>query len=223
MEPVLSKIFHPDPPSVNRKSIRNLIFDFGGVILNIDVELTKKAFTGLGFSYPAPGSATVDPSRLFDDLETGTITPEHFRNALRKYFVNPLTDVQIDDAWNALLLDIPEPRIRMLEALKEKYRIFLLSNSNEIHYRCYAARLRQRFGYAGFDGLFERAWFSHCIGMKKPSPEIFAHVLHQGSLDPAETLFIDDTLVHVEGARKAGILGYHLDLARGEEVTDLFQ
>jgi putative hydrolase of the HAD superfamily len=218
----LAKISNPKSQIPNPKSIKNLIFDFGGVICNIDIKRTEKAFMDLGLKKFDTGKSISDSAGLFEDIETGAIAPQQFRDELKKFFVNPVTDRQLDDAWNALLLDIPEPRIRLLEDLRKHYRIFLLSNTNQIHYLCYVENFRKQFGYTDFDALFEKAWFSFHIGFKKPSLEIFRHVLQNSRLEPAETLFIDDTLRHVEGAGNAGIHAHHLKLDKGEQVMDLF-
>jgi putative hydrolase of the HAD superfamily len=217
-----SEISNPNSEIRTPKSIQNLIFDFGGVICNIDAKLTEKAFIALGLKQFDTGQSIADSAGLFEKLETGTITPKQFRDELRLYFGNPVTDEQLDAAWNALLLDIPEPRIRMIEALRQNHRIFLLSNSNEIHYLKYNETFRNQYGYDGLEGLFEKAWFSFRIGLKKPGTEIFRFVLKQADLDPEQTLFIDDTLKHVEGARAAGMHAIHLDLCTGAQVTDLF-
>jgi glucose-1-phosphatase len=218
----MAKISTRHSSFVIRNSIKNIIFDFGGVICNIDVNLTRKAFVNLGLKNFDTGDSITSTSGLFEGLETGAITPARFREQMRQFFECGITDEQIDGAWNSLLLDIPEPRIRLLEELSKRYRIFLLSNSNKIHYDCYVKTFREQFGYADFDALFEKAWFSFRIGLKKPSQEIFRHVLQEASLDPAETLFIDDTLVHVEGAGAAGIHAYHLRIDAGEGIMDLF-
>jgi glucose-1-phosphatase len=223
MELNLAKISNRHSSIVTRNSIKNLIFDFGGVIINIDVKLTEKAFMDLGIKKFDPGHSLSGSEGIFRDIETGALTSQQFRDELRKYFRNPVTDEQLDTAWNALLLDIPEPRIRLLEKLRKNYRIFLLSNTTEIHYMRYLGRLRNQFGYADFDALFEKAYLSYRIGLMKPSPEIFRHVLKDSLLDPSETFFIDDTLMHVEGARDAGIHACHLEIDKGEEITDLFQ
>jgi glucose-1-phosphatase len=217
-----SKISNPKSEISNPKLIRNIIFDFGGVICNIDVKFAEKRFAELGFVVGDDGSSIARVKKLFEDIETGTLSPDKFRDELKKYFSKPVTDLQLDEAWNALLLDIPEPRIRLLEDLRKCYRIFLLSNTNEIHYLCYLENFRKKFGYANFDALFEKAYFSYCIGLRKPSPEIFRYVLQDSLLDPSETLFIDDTLMHVEGARDAGIHAFFLEIDQGEEITSLF-
>ena len=218
----LSKIGIRSSEFGNPASIKNLIFDFGGVICNIDIKLTEKAFMNLGLKKFDSERSFSDSVGIFEDIETGTITPQNFRNKLRPHFETPVTDEQIDIAWNTLLLDIPDARIRLIEGLRKYYRIFLLSNSNEIHYLKYLENFRDQFGYADFDALFEKAYFSFRVGLKKPSLEIFRYVLQDCQLDPSETLFIDDTQMHVEGARNAGINAYHLDVGKGEEIMDLF-
>ena len=170
-----------------------------------------------------PKSTVSGTKKLFEEIETGAISSQQFRNELKKYFLNPVTDEQIDDAWNSLLLDLPETRVRLLEDLRKHYRIFLLSNTNEIHYVCYLKNFRKQFGYNDFDALFEKAYFSYRIGLKKPSLEIFRFVLQDSLMDPSETLFIDDTLIHVQGARKAGVHAYFLEIDKGEEITGLFR
>jgi putative hydrolase of the HAD superfamily len=219
----LSKISDPASHIPHPVSITNLIFDFGGVICNIDVRRTEKRFVELGFKTNTDGSLIPASLKLFGDIESGVLSPQQFRDELKKYFSGPVTDEQIDEAWNALLLDIPEPRIRLLEELRREYRIFLLSNTNEIHYRCYLEKFRQQYGYRDFDALFEKAYFSYRIGLKKPAPEIFRYVLNDGMMEPSETLFIDDTVIHVEAARNAGIHAHLLKIEKGEEITDLFQ
>ena len=223
MELNLAKISNPKSGIRNPESIKNIIFDFGGVICNIDLKLTEKAFTGLGLKKFDTGHSLADSAGLFEDIETGAISPRQFHDELKKFFINPVTDDQLDKAWNALLLDIPEPRIRLIEEIRKHYRIFLLSNTNEIHYLSYLENFRKQYGYADFDVLFEKAYFSYRIGLRKPSPEIFRHVLQHSVLEPSETLFVDDTLMHVKGARNAGIPAYHLAIDKGEQIMDLFQ
>jgi putative hydrolase of the HAD superfamily len=158
---------------------------------------------------------------LVISYETGRISSQQFREAIRNHYQVPPTDAAIDEAWNALLLNIPPPRIKLLEDLRKTYRIFLLSNSNEIHYLKYLHDFCQKYGYAGFDDLFEKAYFSFQVHLSKPDPSIFRLVLEDSNLLAAETLFIDDTLIHVESAERSGITGYHLK--EGEDLVSLFQ
>ena len=131
-----------------------------------------------------------------------------------------LSDQDIDDAWNALLFDIPRERIQILEQVKKNYEIYLLSNSNEIHYDVYLRDLQLRFGYREFDQLFHKAYFSFDLHLSKPNPEIFEFVLNQHDLNPGETLFIDDTLKHIEAAKKLGLHTFHLSPSL--RIRDLF-
>jgi glucose-1-phosphatase len=204
-------------------AIKNIIFDFGGVICNLDVKRTEKKIMELGIIRPEQRRSSAERDALFASIEDGSLSSQDFRDALKQYFEKPVTDTEIDEAWNALLLDIPEPRIRLLEKLRKHYRIFLLSNSNEIHYRKYLRDFREQYGYDDFDGLFEKAYFSFMIGLKKPDPAVFEYVLQDSGLVAGETLFIDDTLQHAQGAEKAGMYAYRLRLDQREQIMDLFQ
>jgi len=202
--------------------IKNIIFDFGGVICNLDLKRSEKEFLALGLTSFDNDYSVVARDTLFGRLEAGTITPAEFRISVRQFFTRPVSDNEIDAAWNAMLLDIPAQRIRLIEKLAKHYRVFLLSNSNEIHYHKYRHDLQACYGYTDFNQLFEKAYFSYQIHLKKPGVAIFEYVLRDSDLVAGETFFIDDTLRHVEGARAAGIHGHHLDLTRGDEVVDLF-
>ncbi len=198
----------------------NIIFDFGGVICNIDISITEKAFVDLGIRQFDKEYSVTERDNFFGSFETGKIMPHQFREILKNYFDRPVTNQQIDDAWNALLQDIPVSRIALLRKLAQQHRLFLLSNTNEIHYTKYLKELQIVHGIPGFGELFEKAYFSHQIGLRKPFREVFDFVVNDAVLDRNETLFIDDSIQHVEGARKAGLHAYHL--SEGEDITDLF-
>ncbi len=206
-------------------SIKNIIFDFGGVICDLDIRRTIEKFKEFGLPKAEFSGTPEERNRQFELLvshyETGFITSQQFRDKIRNHYQVPPSDAAINDAWNALLVGIPEPRIRLLESIRDTYRIFLLSNSNEIHYLKYREDLHQQYGYRNFDALFENVYFSYRLHLRKPDPAIFKLVLKENKLDPAKTLFIDDTLIHVEAARELGITGYHL--REGEDLTMLFE
>lgn len=203
------------------ENIKNIIFDLGGVLLNIDYNLTINSFKKLGMNNFDGLFTQAAQIKLFDRLDTGHLTPGEFRAQLRKLSGIELTDQQIDDAWNAMLLDMPPQRITMLENVRKHYRIFLLSNTNAIHYPVYNASLQQKFGFADLSALFEAQYLSYQVGMRKPDVRIFELVLRENKLNPDETLFIDDTLQHFEGAQKAGLHAFHLDV-NSMDVLDLF-
>ena len=202
-------------------SIENIIFDFGGVICDLDPKVTEQKCLAMGFDVGNPRTLG-ESQRLVEDLERGFINGDAFQKGMKKLFLQPVTDEEIDDAWNALLIDIPEPRIRCLEAVRKHYRIFLLSNTNEIHFQHYLRMFQEKSGYSDFDQIFEKTYFSYLLKLIKPDPEIFRFVVHNSRLDPDKTLFIDDTLKHIEGSRVAGLHGYHLQTNRGEQIMDLF-
>jgi glucose-1-phosphatase len=209
----------------NHSTIKNIIFDFGGVICDLDISRSVEKFKEFGPPKAAFSGNQEEQDRQFEQLvdtyETGLITTQQFREAIRNHYRVPPSDPAIDSAWNALLMGIPERRIRLLEELRKSFRIFLLSNSNEIHYTRYREDLQVQFGYRDFNEIFEKAYFSYLLHLRKPSPAIFLRVINENSLIPAETMFIDDTLVHVETARKIGINGWQL--LAGQDITELFQ
>lgn len=204
-------------PDLN--GIRNIIFDFGRVLLNIDIPKSQKALADLGFV------TGVKTRKEKDDMavilyESGKISSDDFIKLIQSAIEDKsIPEKKIIEAWNEMLLDFPENHIHTLRKLKKQYNLFLLSNSNEIHFEKYTNDFRIRYGFE-MSTLFDKMWFSHNIGTVKPDPAIFEFILDDGKLDPSETLFIDDTLMHVEAARKAGIRSYHL---KGDtDVSDIF-
>jgi len=204
--------------------IRNIIFDFGGVICDLDIGKTVEKFRAFGPPKPEFSANREEQDHLFELLveqfEMDRITPQQFRQAIRDHYISEPSDETIDETWNAMLTGIPAERVRLLESLRNDYRIFLLSNSNRIHYRKYTSDFHEKYGYPDLDALFEKAYFSFRIGTIKPAIEAFKFVLEHSRIDPAETLFIDDTLKNAEASTQLGIVGYHLK--DGEDISDLF-
>ena len=198
--------------------VNNIIFDFGGVILNIDYKRSLNAFLKLGIQWEDSALEGFNRSDAYIGLELGTICPENFFDELRKYFPESVSNKQLKDAWNAILLDMPPERVELLKKASRHYRLFLLSNTNQIHFEKYTRDFKLRYGY-DFEDLFEKAYWSFRIHQSKPNPEIFKYVLEDSCLNAAETLFIDDTLENVLSARNAGLIPYHLNQ---KDLTDLF-
>jgi len=199
--------------------VKNIIFDLGGVILNIDYEQTANAFKKIGIKNFNDIYSQAKQGKVFDKLETGEITPEEFREYIKE-IVPSLQLSDIDKSWNAMLLDLPVQRINLLKELKKKYRLFLLSNTNEIHIKCFRKIIESSYGENIFDSIFEHQYYSSDIGLRKPNADCFQYVLEKNGMEPSETLFIDDSIQHVEGARKLKINAYHL--IPGEDITALF-
>lgn len=190
-------------------AIKNIIFDYGNVIFMLDFLKSQKAWEEIGInnSNEFYGHRVQDP--IFTAFEDGSATAEEFREYIRKKIGNPeLTDIQIDKAWNGLLVGVTPGNHELLLDLKSKYRTFLLSNINPIHYDYIMDYLDREFGNKGNDHLFEKVYYSHQVGKRKPNAEIFEQVLNENSLDPAETLFIDDSPQHIATAAKLGINTY---------------
>lgn len=196
-------------------AIKNIIFDLGGVILNIDLHRTAHAFTALGVQNFSQYFTMVHSDPLFKRLETGKETDAGFYESIRQATSITSTDREIDAAWNAMLLDFPPRRIETLKSLSKKYRLFLFSNTNAIHHAAFSGNFRGQFGFE-FDSLFEKAWYSHLVGHRKPDVSAYEAVLELGGIPAAETLFIDDTLPNIEGARKAGLQAAHV--VPGKEI-----
>ena len=202
--------------------IKNIIFDLGGVILNIDYHLTIEAFKRLGVKNFDTLFSQAQQNGLFDHLDKGLVTPQEFRDNLRQLVGINLSDTLINDAWNAMLLDFPVNRIDLLKSIRPYYKTFLLSNTNAIHIEEYNKLLLKTFGLENLSFLFDREYYSHIIGMRKPDKEVFQHIIDENHLNPAETVFIDDSIQHVESARKLGIQAYHLNIPQGETIEQLF-
>ncbi len=156
----------------------------------------------------------------FDLFDCGKISADEFRAELKKHLPEKVSDGEIDHAWNAMLKDLPSERLELLKRLAKKYRLFLLSNTNEIHITAFSDYLKGQFGFSDFSDYFENHYYSCRIGMRKPNADIFEFVLRENKLMATETLFIDDSIQHVEGANKLGING--LFLPPGKTVLDLF-
>lgn len=206
------------------KNIENIIFDLGNVILDIDTELSKIEFTKYGLQDFDKLYTLAAQSEIFDRLEVGSIAPKDFYDEFRIITQTNLTNDTIEHCWNALIMDYTPARIEILEKNKTKYRTFILSNTNIIHYYYYTTLLQEKFKIAGLESLVEKAYFSHEIGLKKPGPEIFDYVLTNSKLVAANTLFIDDNEWNIKTADKMGfktILLKHKTLEELEIFTGL--
>jgi putative hydrolase of the HAD superfamily len=189
--------------------IKNLIFDLGGVIVDVDVELFNKSFQDIGFTNFTDIYSQIQQSSLFELFETGKIPAQIFRNELRK-FKNNLSDSQIDSAWNSVIVKVPEQNIELLINLRKNYKTFVLSNTNIIHMDFLTEKLISNLGKNPFEEMFDQIYLSYEIGYRKPDKECFQYVLDKAGINAGETMFIDDLIANVNGACAAGILGYQL-------------
>lgn len=190
-------------------NFENIIFDLGGVIINLDESRTIKAFARLS----RQPFASINKQILnFDEyhlLEKGLISNHEFRNLVRRKFDIEASDEQIDACMNAMLLDIPIERIELLKSLK-KFSLFLLSNTNAIHYAFFNQIVNKLTGEDNIDAYFDKTYYSHKVHMRKPDSEIFKLVISENNLNPRTTLFLDDNQINLDGARSVGIQTLHV-------------
>ncbi|SMO73752.1 HAD family hydrolase [Solitalea koreensis] len=186
-------------------AIKNIIFDYGNVIFKIDFKLASQAFKDLGLSNIDELYGHKLQEKFFDQLEKGEINARQFTTELKKHLPEGVSEQQIIDAWNALLIGIPVGNLELLLQIKSKYRSFLLSNNNEIHYDWIIDYLNKVWKIDSMASYFEKDYYSHLMGMRKPDAEIFESVLRSHQLNPSETLFIDDSPQHLETAKKIGL------------------
>jgi glucose-1-phosphatase len=186
------------------ENIRHIIFDLGGVLLNIDYNRTGQAFAALGIPDFHQMYSQLRQTPLFDDLEVGRIKKDAFVSALQQAAGIALSEADIIEAWNAMLLDFPLRRLQLLQQLRMHYDLILLSNTNEIHEAAFNSILTQAHGFS-IGMLFDKVYLSHRIGMRKPDTVVFRHILEENGLNAAHTLFIDDSLPNIEAANTLGI------------------
>ncbi|AMR32979.1 haloacid dehalogenase [Mucilaginibacter sp. PAMC 26640] len=188
------------------QNIKNIIFDYGNVIFKIDFRIAQEEFKKLGIADPETFFGHRHQDQIFDKFDRGEVTADEFRSYVKEKIGNPqITDQQITDAWNSLLLGIAPGNNQLLLQLKKKYRTFLLSNINDIHYTYIMKYLKKDFGFDNNEHLFERTYYSHLQGKRKPEINFFEQVLAENNLIANETLFIDDSPQHLEAARTLGI------------------
>lgn len=203
------------------KGIRNLLVDFGSVLITLDRQRCINNFKKLGLNNVDELLGAYTEQDIFMKLEKGLITSAQFRDGIREAIGRAdVTDEQIDAAWNSYLLDIPSYKLDLLLKLRQKYVVYLLSNTNEIHWRW---SCEHAFPYRGFRSkdYFEKIYLSYEMQMMKPDAEIFEAVLADAGIDPRQTLFIDDIDANCQTARTLGISTYTPQA--GEDWGHLFQ
>lgn len=200
--------------------IKNLLLDLGGVVLNVDYHKMVDVFKEYGIMDFDKHFTQAKQVEIIDKFEEGKCTIEEFRNGIRDLVKVDLTDEQIDNAWFSMILDLPKERIELIGLLKLKYNVYLFSNTNELHIELLKKRYEEEFGFDIFQMLFTKAYFSNEIKMRKPHPESFQWLLNYAEIKAEETLFIEDSPQHIEGAKKVGLNTYWL--TGGETINDLY-
>ena len=205
----------------SKAQIKNIIFDWGGVITDLDFEAGISAFKKYGLDNFIEQYNMQFQKDIYTKLETGSISADEFRAELRKIIPVPITDNELDEAWSALLGELPKERWDLLHRVKDYYRTYLLSNTNVIHVERYFQRLYETYGIYGYKHLFEKTYFSYELKMRKPDIRVFEYVLKDSNLKPEETLLIDDYHENIESAGRLGIITCLLK--EPETILDIFK
>ena len=192
------------------RSVKNLIFDLGGVILDLSVESTLRSFAQIAGMEPAVVKKLFVTSKGFESYEKGEISDGEFRAFVKQLYNISASDDALDACWNAMLVNVPINKLKLLELLKTKYNVYLLSNTNNIHVHYINHTLLPRIQCTSLDDYFHRSYYSHKMRKRKPDVEIFQQVLDEGNFKPEETLFLDDNSDNVAGAEKLGIKTVHV-------------
>ncbi|MEJ6583054.1 MAG: HAD family phosphatase [Crocinitomicaceae bacterium] len=187
-----------------REDVTAIIFDFGGIFINLDYTATISAFQQLGIVNFDVLYSQAQQSNLFDNYETGKISSQRFINGLLDFLPANTTPNQVVGAWNAMLLDIESEKVKLLLDLRKTYPVYLLSNTNKIHIDLAFRRWKKTIGQPIHD-YFDKIYLSHEVGLRKPNKEIFDLVCTENDLNPSHTLFIDDTEQHINGAKSIGL------------------
>lgn len=204
---------------MKNKGIKNLLFDFGGVIINLDRQSCINNFKKLGLQNIEDLLNIYHQRGVFLQQEKGEITSAEFRNEIRGILKKDISDELIDNAWNSFLVDIPTYKLDLLLKLRKEYNVYLLSNTNEIHWKW---SCRNAFPYRSFkvEDYFEKVYLSYELKLAKPEPEIFIAVLEDAGITPEETFFIDDSEENCKTAQKLGFSTY--TPKAGENWSHLF-
>ena len=197
------------------EEIDAIIFDLGGVFIHIDYLATIEAFEKIGFTQASSLYSQSEQAELFQQYEIGLVSTQYFINKLLPLSSSIITPNQVVQAWNAMIGTVEIKSIELLNELKGKTRLFMLSNTNELHLEL-VIREWNKVSEMPMEYYFEKIHVSHELGMRKPHPETFTKVCDLHGLNPQKTLFIDDSIQHIEGAQKSGLRTIHL-----KSITDL--
>ena len=202
------------------KNIKNIIFDLGGVLVDLDFKSAINGLQQAGFANVKEQLQAFDREGIFQKFELGEMTAEEFRSAIRENSTVTLTDEEVDALWNLMLLEIPREKLELILDLRGKYMVYLLSNTNSIHwdYVC-----KNAFNYRGFrvSDYFEETFLSYEMHLAKPDKAIFEKVLQDANLLPEETLFIDDSEANCKAAEEVGIHAHHYHI--GDDLSKIFE
>lgn len=201
--------------------IKAIIFDLGGVLVNLETERTLKEFQRLGIGQVDFNTHPGNQPDFFSLYEKGLMTDAHFIAGLAAHMEEGTSSEAIVQAWNEMILDLPAHRLDFLLELRKKYKLYLLSNTNKLHIEYFLESFRRQHPERCFEDYFDKIYYSHEIGKRKPDLDSFEFVLEDNQLEAKDCLFIDDNLVNTEAAHNLGITSIHHP--RNEEIADFLK
>ena len=201
--------------------IKNIIFDLGGVLLNVEMKKTIEAFARLGWKETDQQGNSQTRLAVFENLETGADSQIRFRENIRKMLPGRPADDEIDHAWNAMLLGFFPGTVDYLSELKSGYSLYLLSNTNILHLKHFRAIFFNDYGFP-IDKLFKKTYYSHEIGFRKPNPMAYLKVLEDAALIPGKTLFVDDLKANTDAAAELGMKVLNIEAGKLMETLPDF-
>jgi putative hydrolase of the HAD superfamily len=202
------------------KKVKALLFDLGGVIVDLDYKKTANAFENIGLQNAEKAYSQFNQTDLFNLFETGHISSEEFLAEIQNEITNQVNLSEITKAWNSMIIGFQHSKLEKIKKLSEQVPCYLLSNTNEIHLN-YIEHLLQEMGFKHFLNIFESCYFSHQIGKRKPHKETFEWVLNQMNYDAQDVLFIEDSPQHIEGAKSAKLNTFYFK--KDSSLSDIDQ
>jgi putative hydrolase of the HAD superfamily len=196
--------------------VSTIIFDLGGVIVDLDVSKTVEAFADLSGMSHSMITGLYSRHPEFLQYERGELTDAAFRSMLRHVFSLHVSDTALDAAWNAMIRGVPDRKLELAAALKKEFNVVVLSNTNNIHIRYVNSILPN----TPFESYFHKCYYSHEVGMRKPEPRIYTHVLEDTGIQPGNALFLDDNEENIIAAHALGIHTFHVQDPK--QVYDVF-
>ena len=191
------------------QNFKNILFDLGGVILDINVQATLKGFYELGFPAELMDIHDSMSTDIYHKYGTGKLNTEQFRNQIRKVAGVEMSDQAFDDAWNSMLVRFPEDRIALLKVLSKRYDLYMLSNTSALHVKVFEKMYLDVAGEP-MQQVFKKIYYSHEIGWNKPDREAWEYVIKDALIKPEETLFLDDNIHNIKAAQELEFQAIHI-------------
>ena len=193
---------------MNYNNTTTLVFDLGGVILNLNLERALLEISGFMGTDPFDLKHAYINHPFLREFELGLLDKIQFRLKFRKMLGADLEDKHLDELWNLMLADIPDERIQWIKDLKNRYQVVLLSNTNELHIEAVNSFLSNKS--LSLETLFDKVYYSFAIHERKPEKEAFEYVLNDLGISPVKAVMFDDDAHNIDTAASLGMHYVHV-------------